>query len=346
MDEPKLEFITAPEGVARRLSELANQLQSIVEDENSPMAWRRQSRRYGPFLSRMAAVPSLCEALAAVELDEDTPKYELQIRLGRFLLEFQLPYQHGFVLYEWLELLFAARQPYDDARVMPPFRDEIEGLAVERWEVQFVFPVLTLSPVEGPLVTDIFQIAQGGAETRTEASARVRPILVEALRRFMPGAKRRKRRHRLWDRRFSVRLLQTSMRREERPHPDDANPVANVLVLGQSRSSEVVVIDSFEIEWRERQRLESIADKVLQELLVSFDGVTSWIPASGRPPEPDQLVRWWEATVIGHLTPFEIAVQDHPAGPDVAEELAESIRRRLYEVGIRPVRELPPRSAS
>lgn len=322
--------------VATRLTELANRL---LEWPSEPLRlWRRQSLRYGhgPFLRVLSDRPDFCRALSNVlgDLDSLSDQDQADVLLG-FVDRFKLPTKGGFERKEWLLILLSVRSSTYGAKARHPYDPAMHDLASGLfYEVQFVYPTTSFGRIVGPLLVEAFHIARPYNKTRKEAEKTISRDIRAGLDRFVPLARRRRTSGPRFRPDFFVRLIASLPDFEQRETPEGE---MLVLTHGTPLLAESSLVTSFVVEWTDGQRISSLHAQIVATLVDAISSHVRPAPHSGRPLETERLVEWWQATVFDGLSPRQIAIRS-VGNTDAALNLEENIRRRLYEIGVEPVR--------
>lgn len=320
MEEDEVRAITSPEELAQRLLQLADELEHISTASASAHA-RRVAPLYEPFLKVMGTSERLCAQLLSLGIDQHTPGDELRYRLVAFLMGYRLPHRGGYSIHHWLGILKRALFQVPGARGLP-FEDVFEPEHGLPLELHFVFPDRgVLWRTQHP-VAHVLDVDWPRQQSRTEYRSALAPVLKQSLIEFRRRVSRQWRLERTLRSGFSVTIATIE------PH----QPL--VLSTGErSRISRVFrphVIDSFSVSWKSGERIESLRNTVMDELLESLTSIDAFVVTQGRRTEAVTLAQHWQAHVLDRRTLEEIAEAEGYLGDDVfdrAETLARGFRR-------------------
>ena len=304
------------ESVATALSTHIARLREVGRLRGDDSWYTRRLKQYTPFLEELSRRQEFCEALSAVQVEEEMTDDEVNRALQPICRQFHLPNRDPYAEDAWVKfLLDALREEH------PKFPFLVKQFKRSQIEVQLVYygsrSQVRKKPGNFPYLRG-FTLFLPYEMSRKRLRSKVLEACREPVTEFRKAVKRLIQEEGGGGWAFVVRVM------DPRAHTK----------IGLLRVD--LALDG---------RIENVVASVAGCLVIeaTLAGVVQIPTAVGRPPE-NPHADWWGEAVFESLSPIEIA-QNHPCPETDEEDRVETVARTLRKLGLSTQTKDRPESA-
>lgn len=322
-----------PDGISCNLGRIADDFERSLAARSLPQHERYARLRYAAFVRVLAGQPVFCTALSELDVSMDMPVSVVFARIDPIIARYSLPSNEPFRWEGWRSVLMSARLGMETPSILSW---PATTIAREDFELQLVYePTIAQLEAGRRSIVSIARLELSSRSTRIEARAVMRRMLAHPLKQFLNRTRPllKNSAHP----RFGVRVIH--MKRRSFPVEASSDDPPTLRFRLPSPLFHLEMLGNYDVPVPAGRRATSISSEVIDHALRLIETKAPFRAGSGRRPDSGNAAKWWGHSVFEGLSPAQIATRELPCDPDAALTRAETIERRLYELGLRPVRE-------